>query len=186
MTIQEIQQEIKKAQGITKDPKFKKAISDLIDSGVDITFKTAGSGKYYIGKNDKMYKYRIAIGKKRIYTGRVKRFWNASINESTFNSTPAIYDNRPESIKESYSGRFVDIASDEKMIECVKDEIQKLTWGSLAHTISKMIDSDMVVKDTCWRCNGQGYIPAYSHIYGGVCFKCCGVGGKLVIKDKVA
>jgi len=30
--------------------------------------------------------------------------------------------------------------------------------------------------ETCDRCHGTGYKPEFSHVYGGVCFKCNGSG----------
>jgi len=41
-------------------------------------------------------------------------------------------------------------------------------------------------KNTCGRCNGVGRINAYSHVYGGVCFGCNGVGTKLTRKGAAA
>lgn len=28
----------------------------------------------------------------------------------------------------------------------------------------------------CTRCNGKGYLPIFSHVLGGICFKCKGSG----------
>ena len=35
-----------------------------------------------------------------------------------------------------------------------------------------------VVFVACPRCGGTGYLPQYSHIEGGICFKCRGNKGK--------
>ncbi len=31
----------------------------------------------------------------------------------------------------------------------------------------------------CWKCNGSGFLPEYSHIQNGVCFECNGLGFNL-------
>lgn len=37
----------------------------------------------------------------------------------------------------------------------------------------------------CERCGGYGYLPKYSHIQSGVCFKCWGEGVNLNILDNI-
>ena len=41
-------------------------------------------------------------------------------------------------------------------------------------------------KVTCSRCNGAGHFNAYSHVYGGVCFRCGGAGATLTKKGAAA
>lgn len=38
--------------------------------------------------------------------------------------------------------------------------------------------SDSLPDHACGKCGGTGYIPAYSHVAGGVCFRCDGTGRK--------
>lgn len=38
--------------------------------------------------------------------------------------------------------------------------------------------AERVIKGDCKRCDGTGYIRAFSHIRGGVCLACEGTGGK--------
>lgn len=33
--------------------------------------------------------------------------------------------------------------------------------------------------DPCWKCSGTGYVRGFSHVMGGVCFRCGGVGTPL-------
>lgn len=35
------------------------------------------------------------------------------------------------------------------------------------------------LENFCDRCGGSGYLPEYSHVQGGVCFKCGGLGGQI-------
>lgn len=40
-----------------------------------------------------------------------------------------------------------------------------------------LIEKDIIgYKDICDRCGGSGYLPQYSHVEGGICFKCQGEG----------
>ena len=41
-------------------------------------------------------------------------------------------------------------------------------------------------KVTCSRCNGAGRFNAYSHVYGGACFRCGGAGATLTKKGAAA
>lgn len=37
---------------------------------------------------------------------------------------------------------------------------------------------------TCERCNGIGWIPAYNHIKGGICFGCNGTGSYFTLLNE--
>ena len=52
-------------------------------------------------------------------------------------------------------------------------------------TIPVLDDNGRIIKNTtkCDRCGGYGYIPEYSHIQSGICFKCWGEGIILNILD---
>lgn len=44
----------------------------------------------------------------------------------------------------------------------------------------KLLNIPQQVK--CGKCNGSGYLKHYSHVFGGTCFQCSGVGYKTKIK----
>lgn len=37
-------------------------------------------------------------------------------------------------------------------------------------------DGNSVNTNSCSRCSGSGYLPEFSHVEGGVCFRCRGTG----------
>ena len=39
-------------------------------------------------------------------------------------------------------------------------------------------------KEPCQRCNGKGILPHFSHIMGGICFRCWGIGEEMSAKER--
>lgn len=40
--------------------------------------------------------------------------------------------------------------------------------------------------EPCWRCEGTGYVRGFSHVHGGICFRCGGVGTPLTKRGQAA
>jgi hypothetical protein len=50
------------------------------------------------------------------------------------------------------------------------------TWPYLLKRIGKLLKEDPVLNHVCYKCGGTGIIPEFSHVDGGICFECLGVG----------
>lgn len=62
-----------------------------------------------------------------------------------------------------------------------EEVIERTSWAEIGLAISKLFKSDLVYFETCGKCSGTGFIPAFAHVYDGVCFDCLGTGGRLAL-----
>ena len=186
MTIQEIQAEINQVFPIADKDRFKTAISKIIKSGVEVKVSCAGTGCYYTpkSKGGKQFKLKMVCDGRVAWFGRVKRFMNGNVSQSTIERFPAVYDTSEEALKDSFEMTHVDHCGEGEQLDCIVDDVHLISWGYLAHALSKMINTNDIEKTVCYKCSGTGNIPQFAHRHGGVCYKCCGVGGELVINQK--
>jgi len=56
---------------------------------------------------------------------------------------------------------------------------EELIWDELWRIFSRQYAREVLAQDTvhkCSKCSGRGYIPAFAHVYEGICFDCLGSG----------
>lgn len=62
-------------------------------------------------------------------------------------------------------------------------KFQSMGWEVVAPSaavVRQTTRKDRAASGECERCRGRGHIAMYSHVQGGVCFKCGGTGSPLI------
>lgn len=167
--------------------KFKRCIDKWLNGlKPELYIESAEPFHSYKSKTGKSFRFKLsnARGEGRLicrtYTA------NEILDESAIAQDPTSYRNiQPSDCK---SGRYINGKDEKDGIDwkpCVSADRQRVdstSWGQLALNLGKLLAQEATVfTQDCGKCGGSGFIPAFAHVYEGVCFECMGLGKHLVL-----
>lgn len=170
-------------QELARTNKFKRSLDIAFGQGIPVEIKVAAPFKCFVGKTGKRFKVKIRntkTGEARLLCS-VKIEKHAERREWSAKGTTYVGFTREDVIAKSGELDPKDVttwASSEEVISSTG-------WAEIGFAVSKLFKSDMVYFSTCGRCSGVGFIPAFAHVYGGICFECLGTGGLLAVGENL-
>lgn len=130
----------------------------LTDKGYTLTFSDLDRDQKYIGFINKL----IDIGL-QIKVNAYGREW--FLQEKAYN------------VVIGFNNKYYSYSSEEMQVTIY--ELFKFVL-KVVKTTKKQVDFQEIIPQSvkCGKCDGQGFLKHYEHIFNGTCFSCCGLGYK--------